>query len=57
MTSPHLEKLEKLDIHHHFVNPEVLTELKSHLQKLKVKIDASDPQDPNDEWRFVAIGE
>jgi hypothetical protein len=57
MTSPHLEKLEKLDIHHHFVNPEVLTELKSHLRKLKVKIDASDPQDPNDEWRFVAIGE
>jgi hypothetical protein len=57
MTSPHLEKLEKLDIHHHFLTPEVLTELKSHLRKLKVKIDASDPQDPNDEWRFVAIGE
>jgi hypothetical protein len=57
MTSPYLEKLEKLDIHHHFITPAVLAELKTLLRTLKVKIDASDAQDPDDEWRFVAIGE
>lgn len=57
MTSPYLAGLEKLDIHHHFVGPEVLNELKTMLRKLKVKIDASEPQDPDDEWRFVEHGE
>ena len=55
--SEKLGTLEKIDIHHHFIHEEVLAELKSKLRALKVKIDASDPQDPNDEWRFVAIGE
>jgi hypothetical protein len=57
MTSDKLQHLEKLDIHYHFLTPETLTELKSHLRQLKVKIDASDPQDPNDEWRSVSVSE
>lgn len=57
MTSDKLGNLEKLDIHYHFLTPETLTELKSHLRQLKVKIDASDPQDPNDEWRSVSVSE
>jgi hypothetical protein len=57
MTSDKLQHLEKLDIHYHFVSPETLGDLKSHLRKLKVKIDASDPQDPNEEWRSVSVSE
>ncbi len=50
--------LEKLDIHYHFVNAEPLAELKSHLRKLKIKIDASEPQDADeDDYRSPQIGE
>jgi hypothetical protein len=52
-----LGSLEKLDLHYHYVSEEVLAELKSHLRKLKIKIDASDAQDPNDEWRSTQTGE
>jgi hypothetical protein len=57
MASEKLGHLEKLDIHHHFITPDVLGELKSHLRKIKVKIDASDPQDPDDDWRAPQTGE
>ncbi len=57
MTSDKLQHLEKLDIHYHFLTPDTLNDLKSHVRKLKVKIDASDPQDPNDEWRNVSVSE
>ncbi len=49
--------LEKLDIHYHYVGEEALKELKAHLRKLKVKIDAADAQDSNDDWRSPQIGE
>jgi hypothetical protein len=52
-----LGSLEKLDIHYHFITEEALGVLKAHLRKLKIKIDASDPQDPNDEWRSTQTGE
>jgi hypothetical protein len=56
-SSEKLGSLEKLDIHYHFVTEEALDVLKAHLRKLKIKIDASDPQDPNDEWRSTQTGE
>lgn len=56
-SSEKLGTLEKLDIHHHFITEEALGVLKAHLRKLKIKIDASDAQDPNDEWRSTQTGE
>jgi hypothetical protein len=52
-----LGSLEKLDLHYHYVSEGALAELKAHLRKLKIKIDASDPQDPDDEWRSPQTGE
>ncbi len=52
-----LGSLEKLDIHYHYVTEEALKELKAHLRKLKIKIDAADAQDPDDDWRSPQIGE
>jgi hypothetical protein len=53
-----LGSLEKLDIHYHFVNAEPLVELKAHLRKLKIKIDASEAQEPDeDDGRSPQIGE
>jgi hypothetical protein len=52
-----LGTLEKLDIHYHFVGEEALHELKTHLRKLKIKIDASDAQGADNEWRSPQTGE
>jgi hypothetical protein len=56
-SSEKLGSLEKLDIHYHFVTEEALKELKAHLRKLKIKIDAADAQDPNEDWRSPQTGE
>ena len=53
-----VKKLEKLDVHYHFCTPEVVKQLKA----LGPKVDAGDPQKPED-WgggettRFVAVSE
>jgi hypothetical protein len=57
MASEKLKGLEKIDIHYHYVEETVLSELKSHLKQLKIKLDAADPQDPEEDWRAPQTGE
>jgi hypothetical protein len=49
--------LKELDIHHHYVSPELVEAL----EKLGPKVDASDPQeadeDGEDVYRYIAVGE
>lgn len=46
-------KLKKLKLAHHFLS----AEMQEKLQALPLETDLSDPQNPDDEWRFVSIGE
>jgi hypothetical protein len=48
-----LASLKKLDVHHHFCSEEMVRRLTS----LGTDVDASDPQEPDDEDRYVAVGE
>jgi hypothetical protein len=57
VASEKLSNLEKLDIHYHYVSEAVVGELRSHLRKHKVKLDAAEPQDPEDDWRAPQTGE
>jgi uncharacterized protein (TIGR02996 family) len=55
---PALARLEKLDIHHHYVSPELVAQF----QALGIEVDASDPQEAEDFgdeelYRFVAHSE
>ena len=45
--------LKRLDLQHHFVTEEV----QQQFDALVPEIDLGDPQDPDDDWRFVSIGE
>lgn len=53
LSSEHITKLKKLDVHHHFCTLDMV----ARLEALPIKVDASDAQDEDDEWRFVALGE
>jgi hypothetical protein len=57
LTSPHVPKLERLDVHHHFCSDEMIQRLRG----LGIEVDASEPQTADDwgngEHRFVAVGE
>jgi uncharacterized protein (TIGR02996 family) len=50
---PAVRRLEKLDIHHHFVSDEMMERLRG----LGIEVDAGDPQDPDDDYRYVAHSE
>jgi hypothetical protein len=57
LTCPAVSKLEKLDIHYHFCSDEMVERLKA----LPIEVDASEQQDPNDDYyegsRYVAVSE
>jgi hypothetical protein len=57
LASPAVARLEKLDIHHHYVSNELVKKLKG----LGIIVDASEVQKPdtwdNEEHRYVAVGE
>lgn len=57
LKSDQVKKLQKLDLHHHYISKEVMEEL----SKLPIEVDISDTQEPDDwdgrEWRFVAVSE
>src|SRR5262249_41027511 len=58
LAGPHLARLEKLDLHHHYVSPDVV----ARLEALGIEIDAGDahePEDPDDPEsdRYVAHSE
>jgi len=56
LTSPYIRQLKKLDLHHHFMSKEMMEKLRE-LNAFDVEVDLSDAQDPQREWRFVAVGE
>jgi hypothetical protein len=56
LASPAVARLEKLDIHHHFVSDAVVAQLKA----LGIEVDASERKKPYDfepEYRYIAVGE
>jgi hypothetical protein len=57
LDSPGIRALQKLDVHHHYISPELVREL----EKLGPEVDASDPKeadkDGEDAYRYVAVGE
>jgi predicted DNA-binding WGR domain protein len=50
---PGLAGLEKLDIHFHYVSPPLV----ERLEALGIEVDASDPQQAGDDYRYVAVAE
>ena len=48
--------LKKLDLHHHFCSEAMVAKLQE-LQQSGLVIDTSDPQNPEGDWRFVAVSE
>ncbi|ADV65766.1 STM4015 family protein [Deinococcus maricopensis] len=53
VTSERVRRLQRLDLQHHFCTPEMM----ARLEALGIEVDLGDAQDPDDEWRFVALGE
>jgi len=57
LSSPGISGLELLDIHHHYCSDEMVSKLKG----LGIKVDASDPQSPDEydgvSHRYVAVSE
>lgn len=57
LASPGIKKLEFLDLHHHYCSDEMV----SKLEKLGIKVDTSDQQEPDEydgqSTRYVAVGE
>ncbi|WP_293912086.1 STM4015 family protein [Deinococcus sp.] len=51
--SQSVRRLKKLDLSHHFLSEGLLVQLRA----LGDFVDLGDAQDPDDEWRFVALGE
>ncbi|MBB0232566.1 hypothetical protein [Streptomyces calidiresistens] len=52
-----LTHLKRLNLHHHFLTEPVRAALRAALEPFGVDLDLSEPQDPEDEWRYVSIGE
>ncbi|UBV45240.1 STM4015 family protein (plasmid) [Deinococcus taeanensis] len=53
LRSPRAAQLKQLIIRHHFCTPDMVARLK----QLGPDVDAEEAEDPDDEWRFVALGE
>jgi hypothetical protein len=57
LASPAVARLARLDIHHHYCSPEMV----KRLQSLGIEVDASEPQDDDEDdgerYRYVAVGE
>lgn len=56
VTSPYIRNLKVLDIQYHYCSDAMVRKLKE-LEKEGVKVDASEPQEEESDWRFVAVGE
>lgn len=58
LASPAVRRLEKLDIHHHYVSDAVVKQL----QRLGIEVDAGEPREPDcfgdgEEFRYIAVSE
>jgi predicted DNA-binding WGR domain protein len=52
-----IRRLEKLDIHHHYVSEMMLEPMLEPLGDLGIEVDAGDRQDPDEDYRYVAHSE
>ncbi|GII27924.1 STM4015 family protein [Planotetraspora mira] len=50
-----LTHLRELDLHHHFLTEPMIKRIQDALPG--VQVDLSEPEDPEDEWRYVAVDE
>jgi Leucine Rich repeat len=55
LASPAIHQLEKLDLSHHYISPELI----SQLEKLSIEVDISDQQDAegDEDYRYVSVSE
>lgn len=53
LNAPAIRKLQKLDLHYHFMSAEITKQLAA----LPLVVDVGDAQDEERDWRFVAVGE
>jgi hypothetical protein len=51
--SPAVRKLKRLDLHFHYLSEEMA----SKLQGLGIDVDLSEPQEPDEDYRYVSVGE
>ncbi|GGL25157.1 STM4015 family protein [Planomonospora parontospora] len=55
LTGQPLTHLKRLDLHHHFLSDAMAERIRKALPE--VEIDLTEREDPDDEWRYVAVGE
>ncbi|GAA4590721.1 STM4015 family protein [Planotetraspora phitsanulokensis] len=55
LTGQPLTHLRELDLHHHFLTGSMIKRIQEALPG--VQVDLSEPEDEEDEWRYVAVGE
>lgn len=48
-----LSRLKKLDIHHHYVSPELVSKLEAKV----AEVDANEPQQADGDYRYIAVAE
>lgn len=53
IASPAVRRLKKLDLSHHYISDKLQVELR----KLPLEVDLSQPKTPDDDHRYVAVGE
>lgn len=53
LASEKVKALKKLDVSHNYFSEEVIAQLEA----LPIEVDASDNEEPDDDWMFVALGE
>ncbi|WP_449065082.1 STM4015 family protein [Planomonospora algeriensis] len=55
LTGQPLTHLKRLDLHHHYLSDAMAERIRKALPE--VEIDLTEREDPDDEWRYVAVGE
>ncbi|MEM7131989.1 MAG: STM4015 family protein [Chloroflexota bacterium] len=53
LESEKVHRLQKLDLHYHYLSNEMMTQLTN----LPLSVDVGDQQEDDDGWRYVAVGE
>ncbi|GGQ09947.1 STM4015 family protein [Streptosporangium pseudovulgare] len=52
-----LTHLARLDLHHHYLSDEMTERVRAAFAGAGVEVDLSEQEDPDDDWRYVAVAE
>ncbi|MER7134871.1 STM4015 family protein [Streptosporangium saharense] len=52
-----LTHLKRLDLHHHYLTDPMVDRVRAAFADFGVEVDLSDQEEPDDEWRYVAVAE